>query len=232
MSPYYTDDFCTIYHGDCREVLPQITAGSIVTDPPYGVGVKYGDGYDDARKAYWPWFQTVLDAMLASACAPVVFTHQIKALEKIHGWDWVGVWNKPGSFTCRVGNSSLLPHWEPIFIFKVFGQGTSSQYRSDVYTFNPIPGGNKAGRARGRIGRSKWAAGEHVGHPCPKPEGFMRELIATFAQDQDVPVVDPFMGSGTTLAASKMEARTAIGIEIEEKYCEIAANRLRQEVLW
>jgi hypothetical protein len=68
------------------------------------------------------------------------------------------------------------------------------------------------------------------GHPCPKPEGWMRWLVNLVSQPGEV-VVDPFAGSGTTLVAAKRLGRRAIGIEIEEKYCEIAAKRLQQEAL-
>lgn len=69
------------------------------------------------------------------------------------------------------------------------------------------------------------------GHPCPKPIGWMRWAVSMASLDSET-VIDPFMGSGTTLRAAKDLGRRAIGIEIEERYCEIAAKRLSQEVLW
>jgi DNA modification methylase len=69
------------------------------------------------------------------------------------------------------------------------------------------------------------------GHPCPKPLKLMRQLVSSLSTDDGV-VVDPFIGSGTTLRAAKDLGRKAIGIEIEERYCEIAAKRLGQEVLF
>jgi hypothetical protein len=67
-------------------------------------------------------------------------------------------------------------------------------------------------------------------HPCPKPESLMRELVALFSDDGET-ILDPFMGSGTTLVAAKRLGRKGIGIELEEKYCEIAARRLAQGAL-
>jgi site-specific DNA-methyltransferase (adenine-specific) len=71
---------------------------------------------------------------------------------------------------------------------------------------------------------------EKNGHPCPKPLGLMRWLVARVSKPNET-VLDPFMGSGTTLLAAKDMGHRAIGIEIEERYCEIAAKRLSQEVL-
>jgi DNA modification methylase len=71
--------------------------------------------------------------------------------------------------------------------------------------------------------------GEKNGHPCPKPLSWMRWLVSLGSRVGET-VLDPFMGSGTTLVAAKQLYRNAIGIEIEERYCEIAAKRLSQEV--
>lgn len=83
---------------------------------------------------------------------------------------------------------------------------------SDVWTFQPPAGNNR------------W------GHPTQKPESLIGHIVETCSRDEDV-ILDPFMGSGTTLRVAKELGRKAIGIEIEEKYCEIAAKRLAQEVL-
>ena len=57
MKPYYEEPGITIYHGDCRDILPHLPKVDLVlTDPPYGVGIKYGPSYDDDRTGYWEWF--------------------------------------------------------------------------------------------------------------------------------------------------------------------------------
>ena len=224
MKAYYEHAGITIYHGDCREVLPTLPLGMVgVTDPPYGCGVKYGI-YDDDPETYWRWFLPCL-IFLQEHLRPLVFTHRNAALSKITGADWIGVWNKPGAFGSRIGNSCILPHWEPIFMFGIHGMGTKSIYTSDVFTYNP----NNNGAGISDIGREKWKNGDFDYHPCPKPEGIYRDFITVFAQNSET-ICDPFMGSGTTLRAAKDLGRKAIGIEIEEKYCEIAAKRLSQEV--
>lgn len=224
--PYYSDDAVTIYHGDCREILPSLAPIPLVlTDPPYGVGVKYGDGYDDSPKTYWPWFHDTLRVMRGSA-RTLIFTHRVKALAEIHEWDWIGVWNKPYAGGARIGNSPVLPHWEPIFMFGIHALGVHGQHAADVFTVSP----HKTGEPAGDIGRAKWEKANHVGHPCPKPLELYSRLIQAFTQPGDL-VVDPFMGSGTTLRAAKDLGRKAVGIEIEERFCSSAAARLQQEVM-
>ena len=100
-------------------------------------------------------------------------------------------------------------------------------------TFSPILYYGKDYRAgRGALpnGIQVTESAEINGHPCPKPILAWKWLLAKVSEPTDV-IIDPFMGSGTTLRAAKDLSRRAIGIEIEERYCEIAANRLRQEVL-
>lgn len=89
----------------------------------------------------------------------------------------------------------------------------------------------RAGIGQLPSGISVTEASEKNGHPCPKPFTAWRWLLHKLAPEPHETIHDPFSGSGTTLVASKQMGRKAIGIEIEERYCEIAANRLRQEVL-
>ena len=227
LRAYYEDEFSTIFLGDCRKVLPDLS-GTIdaVFDPPYGVGVQYGAGYDDSRKDYWEWFRGTLER-IRLRCRVVVFTHRVPALRELHGWDWVGPWCKPGAFGSRIGNSCVLPHWEPVFMYGIHGLGTKSHYRSDVFNYNP----KRAGSRNRHIGREKWQKENAAPHPCPKPLALFDDLIRAFSQD-DAVILDPFMGSGTTLVAAKQLGRKSIGIEISEAFCEVAANRLRQQTLW
>lgn len=226
MKPYYEADGVALYLGDCREVLPEVrgVAQLILTDPPYGVGVKYGPLYDDDRDTYWQWFLPTIDLM-RKAAPRVVFTHRVAALHHITGWDWVGVWHKPGAFGARVGNSAVLPHWEPIFMYGIHDGGTRSEYIPDVLSINPQP---SAGLSA--LGRDKWKTEGFTAHPCQKPLDLYQRLLRAFLDDQAV-VCDPFAGSGTTLVAAKNLGRKAIGVELHERYCEIAAQRLSQGVL-
>lgn len=224
MTPYYDDGTCVIYHGDCRDLIPRLAADLVLTDPPYGVGVRYGGEFDDFREDYWEWFAGMVEIM-RDAAPVVVFTHRVTALQHLLGWQWVGVWHKPLSAGVRVGNSPVLPHWEPIFMYGIHSLGTKREMFSDVWSQNPIRVGN--GALRGREG---WARVDTSGHPTPKPPKLYGALVRAFS-DEGATVLDPFMGSGTTLREAKDLGRRAIGIEIEERYCEIAAKRLSQEVL-
>lgn len=228
MKPYYADPHVSIFHGDCREILPELSAGGginmVLTDPPYGCDLVYGDSYRDDRETYWQWFLPCIE-LIRTHCKTLVFTHRVASLQHVRGQDWVGVWHKPCAMGARIGNSCVLPHWEPIFMFGIHGAGVASEYLPDVIVCNPDRAGNNS-----EIGRAKWKTTQNAPHPCPKPIELFARLLQAFSY-MDGPVVDPFMGIGTTLRAAKDLGRKAIGIEIEEKYCEIAARRMAQEVL-
>jgi len=199
VTPYYSEPGITIYHGDCRDILPHLPKVDLVlTDPPYGINLDYGI-CKDSEDGYWEWFLPFLQ-QLRNHSAAVVFTHRQNALRKVTDYDWVAVWNKPMAFGHRIGK--WLPHWEPIFIY-----GVPNNFSFDVFTHTTA---------------------KPDGHPSPKPIKLMRHILEVFS---DGTILDPFMGSGTTLVAAKQLGRRAIGIEIEEKYVKIAIDRLRQEVL-
>ena len=96
-----------------------------------------------------------------------------------------------------------------------------------VYHFSPDPAKRRSDVIRTAVPFENATGSEYLGHPTQKPVGLMRELLGKV----EGTILDPFMGSGTTLRAAKDLGRKAIGIEIEERYCEIAAKRLSQEVL-
>lgn len=211
-----------LYNADCREVLPHLPpSDAIIMDPPYGVGIKYGPNYNDARKDYWEWFRATLDAIRAY-CPHVLFTHRVTALRHIHDADWISVWHKPGSFGARVGNSYVLPHWEPIFMYGIHATGTKSEYMADVLSINP----EKANAGAVGMGREKWDAEGFASHPTPKPLSLMKKLVSVAAQSPGMTVCDPFMGSGTTGVAAVQMGRKFIGCEIEPRHFDACCKRL------
>ena len=205
MKPYYSHAGITIYHGDCREILPQLEAGLIVTDPPYGVGKDYGEGSIDNLET----FKAAITMIAASGLQAAVIISASRIFDVPVRPQWTGVWNKPYSASGLL-SYPIYPHWDAILFYALKGNFLGNNgHRSDVFEFSPTR--------------------PDEGHPTPKPTDLMQELIH-FLPARGV-VLDPFAGSGSTLIAAKLLNRNAIGIEIEEKYCEIAAKRLSQEVL-
>lgn len=223
MKPYYEHAGITIYHGDCREVLPGIAADVIVTDPPFGIGDAPNPTHDRTGKrtgAVNDWhppseWDVDLDPSwlpLALAFGPVaMFGHWRKraAFEAACGMEPRAeiVWAKD----CHVGPPCpVAARDERIWVFSRAAINPA-RFETSVWDEPIIP---------------TWA---HRHHKNEKPLALMKRLIAWLSKDGTV--LDPFMGSGTTLRAAKDLGRKAIGIEIEERYCEIAAKRLAQEVL-
>ena len=199
-----------IYHADCREILPLLPDKSVdlvLTDPPYGVGVDYGTGKESDRRSI-EWLLPVLAECRRISAVTVWSPGTVNMVEWISSTApyWVGVWHK-------VNQCSRSPlgfgAWEPICFYFDSGLGEYAHLGQDSWSI-PIAQQSEA-----------------QGHPCPKLLKFWRMLIASDSSS----IIDPFMGSGTTLVAAKQLGRRAIGIEIQEKYCEIAVNRLRQEML-
>ena len=214
MTPYYADDAVTIYHGDCREILPHIAGDVVLTDPPYGVGVAY-DGYADTTEA--------LDALIADVCpilravAPV--TALTPGIANVHRYPpptWLLAWvqENSGTGSCPWGFNV----WQPVLV-----------YGPDPYLSRGM--GRRPDLIKSAASSKELGALKLAGHPCPKPLVGWRRIAARLTPLGTETIVDPFMGSGTTLEAAKYAGRRAIGIELSERYCEIAARRCAQEVL-
>ena len=236
MTPYYQDGLVTIYHGDCREWMPFLGTAStqadvIVTDPPYDlVGNEVGASLvvTTPNVAIFGWPEPLVRIAMAAGRVPD---------------DWI-VWWPTNAALRRWGPKDQTPREsEHIAIFGVvrWVHGAPSTETGDKLslTNRPMTAGARGSVRRSPLGK-KW--GDVWTDPSPglgfqsdsrlhvneKPLSVMVRLLNVVA---DGTVLDPFMGSGTTLAAAKSLGRPSIGIEIEERNCEIAANRCRQEVL-
>jgi site-specific DNA-methyltransferase (adenine-specific) len=218
MKPYYKDDYCEIWHGDCREILPSLPkCDLLLTDPPYGIEQKEkGSGSNALRgkATYSEAFDDTPD-YIKSVVVPLIRT----------GFSLTGrVVVTPG---CRC--AFLYPQPSDIgAIHYPACEGFSRWGVSDcdlILYYGKCPHGNT-----GRKSFDSFESGEKNGHPCAKPIKLWTKILALSSNTGDT-ILDPFMGSGTTLRAAKDLQRKSIGIEIEEKYCEIAAKRLAQEVL-
>lgn len=206
MKPYYEHNGITIYHGDCRDVIPNLRVDCVVTDPPYGIGFTYPT-WDDTL-ANWEKLMDETVPMMRDAAAFVVMPSC--AINRLPWWyakhrpDWLLAWYKgsPGH-AAAIGFNDWEPH---------LAWGKPHKPMHDYWS-------------------TKCGFADTDGHPCPKPLPWALWLVQRCCPEDGI-VLDPFVGSGTTLRAAKDLGRKAIGIEIEERYCEIAANRLAQEVLF
>lgn len=198
MKPYYQESGIEIYHGDCRDVLPQLPALDLVlTDPPYGVALE-GSSWDRSIPTPHEWLYP-----LFGKAKTILITCGNGNQNYYPQPNWTLAWFRPGSIQ-RVLRAGGFSHWEPVLLY---GENRFSFDAKQFAATNPDA---------------------KNGHPCPKPLPLFKWLIGGSGAKA---CCDPFMGSGTSLRAAKDLGLAAIGIEISEAYCEIAANRLRQEVL-
>ena len=211
MKPYYQDSSVTIYHGDSREFLSNAPAcfktDLVLTDPPYGVGVEYGTFQDTAENVSALVKEIV--PLCISKSRTVALTCGTRQIHFYPPPTWILCWlNRAGSFSNPWGFTC----WQPVLV-----------YGPDPFLARSM------GSRPDVIEHSETA--EKNGHPVPKPEGFWKKLLCRVCLPTDS-VFDPFMGSGTTLRVAKDMGMKAVGVDIEERYCEIAAKRMAQEVLF
>ncbi len=251
MKAYYSDSHVSIYHGDCLDVLGSLTGADVkcaVTSPPYntlgaripssGSGKMAGDawlakvserGYaDDMSEAEYAEWQAYVAGAIARCCDPgasFFYNHKIRYRDgaPIHPIDLVRtftgwrlrqelIWARDGGMALNA--RMFCPSDERIY-WLVLGDAAhvwNQQSATDMTVW----------KIRQEIGMD--------GHPCPFPIGLPSRCIQATTVPNDT-VLDPFMGSGTTLRAAKNLGRQAIGIEREERFCELAAKRMSQEVL-
>jgi site-specific DNA-methyltransferase (adenine-specific) len=210
MSIYYADESVTLFHGDCREVTAWLDADVLVTDPPYGI-----DYHSNQRR------QTLARSIAgdkdARARDDVLFYWGDRPALVFGTWRIprpaatraLLVWDTKGALGMGAMDLPWKPAHQEIY---VLGKGFKGRRDSDVLTVAPV-------QSLGYNGRE---------HPHEKPVTLMKQLIAKCPPGT---VADPFAGSGSTLVAAKQLGRKAIGVELEERYCEVVAKRLAQGVL-
>jgi len=224
MKPYHEQSGITIYHGDSRDILPLLDVGLdvIITDPPYDQTTHEG-ARRDAKSRLSPIDFSPIDPswvvpmLLSTSCSGWIICfcsmEMLGDYKRNAGEWWVrsGFWHRTNGTPQFSGDRPAQP-----------GEGLAIMH--------------------GPNSKKSWSRGGHQAfwetsisssglHPTGKPLKLMQMLVNDFTEPGQL-ILDPFMGSGTTLLAAKNLGRKAIGIEIEEKYCEIAARRLRQETLF
>jgi DNA modification methylase len=210
--PYYDHAGITIYHGDCREILPEIPAGSVdlvLTDPPYGIG----------------WDGRVTRGKNGTGATGPTRNYGVRIVGDEQPVDLAGILSFPAAIVWGFQHySNKLPAGSVLVWLKRYDDGFGSFLSDADLAWMSTGHGVYCMRDVSLQSQSKDRS-----HPTQKPVPLMRWCLG-FAPDA-LTILDPFMGSGTTLVAAKQLGRRAIGIEIEEKYCEIAVRRLSQEML-
>lgn len=241
-APYYRDDAVTIYHGDCREIVPMLGRfDALITDPPYSSGgqfrsdrsqnpsVKYvntdsiitcrkefsGDNLDQRAFLSWAgmWLAQCHDKANDGAVV-MLFTdwRQLPTMTDAlqhGGWVW----------------RNLVTWWKPGVRMQRGRFSGSAEYV--VYGSRGVPSEGEASPQN--VLRVSGLSGDEKDHIAEKPVELMRELVSVTIPNATI--LDPFAGSGTTGRAAKDLGRKCVLIEREERYCEIAAKRMAQEVL-
>lgn len=240
MQPYFDDGQCVIYHADARELLPQLTWDAIVADPPYGTGWYETD--TDVTRELVPLVQRGRACVFGYAERLV----RLCLLAQVVPSEWITWW--PTNGACRGFNlSGARNESEAIAFFGTHRVALLREPRSEAskrvlkyehaspaHARQLLSNGDPASRRVSDVWR--YAApglgflGSQRVHTNEKPLALMRRLVEAEAAPGEL-VLDPFMGSGTTLRAAKDLGRRAIGIELEERHCETAARRLSQQVL-
>lgn len=227
MGIYYEDERLTLYHGDCTEVLAGMADSSVkvvITDPPYTErthsNAKTNKGKGHGVKAIE--FSAFTDEDLARSlkeCGRVSEGWVIATLAYQHAFELeknppeglrplrMGVWVKTNPMP-QISADRPGQGWEAIAYL----------HRDDT---KPSWNGG------GTHGNYIHAVVQNEGHPTVKPLPMLQDMVRKFTKPGDT-ILDPFAGSGTTLRAALDEGRKAIGVEIDERYCEIIAKRVSQ----
>lgn len=211
MSLYYQDEHVALYHGDClKEHREWLEADVLVSDVPYGVDYNSGARRDTlARSIAGDKGTGARDDALSAFSGKPALIFGTWRIPRPTGTRQVLIWDTKGALGMGAMDLPWKPAHQEVY---VIGSGFSGKRTTDVLTYAPVQSMSRNGRE----------------HPHQKPISLMRDLIA---KCPDGTIAAPFAGSGSTLVAAKLLGRKSIGVELEERYCEIIAKRCSQEVL-
>ena len=207
----------TLYHGDCLELTDWVKADVLVTDPPYGIawkGITTGlnKGFEKFKDGIaGDKTPEIRDAVLELWGQKPAIVFGSWRIDRPPQTEHRLIWHKAGMPPGPL-NAPFMSQDEEIYVLGAGFVSTSPPQRSVIRTNEH---------------RSSEVA--RIGHPTPKPIGLMELLIDRTPAGI---IADPFAGSGATLIAARNKGRQVIGVELEERYCEIIANRLQQHTLF
>lgn len=223
MAPYYEDDQVTLWHGDCREIIGWLAADVLVTDPPYGRGWTSGQGMTNSfgrgngSKAHGGIANdqdcTTRDAALALWGDRLAIVFGDLLITQPAGAVQACIYAKPLDAGIKGARAGRRRDAEAIYLVGPWPAGVGGE--SSIIRTNGLVAGPRGIATR-------------IGHPHAKPLDVMETLIGMCPPGA---IVDPFAGSGSTLVAARQIGRRAVGVEIEERYCEVIASRLSQGTL-
>lgn len=229
MSIYYQDEYVTLHHGDALDILPTLAAGSVshvVTDPPYILhagssatrGSKTGGWADMMNASLWfaAWYREVKRALKHTG-----------SLWTFGNWRTLPVMMR-AAIDADLTAASLLV-WDKDWIGPAGPQQLRTQH--EICLVLCREGFKLPDRSQGDVLRIKASASKPTGHPAEKPVHLLRRIIELTGASPGDTILDPFAGSATASVAAKAAGIQSIAIEAEERWCEVAANRLSQGVL-
>jgi site-specific DNA-methyltransferase (adenine-specific) len=217
MKPYYQDEFVTLFHGDCLEITDWLSADVLVTDPPYGIDWSPNKGAYRGAGSQVRLSKIIANDSTIEARDEALKLWGDKPAIAFGSWRMPRpintkhrlIWHKKGQAP-GPANAPFMTQDEEIYIIGEGFISTSPPMRSVITTTE-----------------ARSVEVTKIGHPTPKPIGLMELLISRCPEGV---IADPFAGSGATLIAARNLGRKVIGVELEEKYCELIANRLGQAV--
>jgi len=240
MKPYYQDEYVTIYHGDCREILPELPMVDLVlTDPPYSSGTRQATnrtaGNIPKRGEKWNSERAgiIWDTSFSSFGLSVFMNWFYRAIKSnmkdgAHIYTFID-WRQYPLLTMSIEGAGLFVNNLLVWDKGVYALGGNYRSQHELIVF--ASNGTARPLQRHDLGNVLYAKRVSNGeHPTEKPVDLLEQIIRIATVEGDN-ILDTFMGIGSTLVAAKKLNRKCIGIEIEEKYCEIAANRCRQMVM-
>lgn len=259
VKPYYEHAGITIYHGDCVEVLTDVApfTDHTITDPPYardvyvrlsGPNTKTGSGTPGRLKVPRGKKGIPMNHLKTGGSLQRLAVGDIGHIDDILKAVALNIGALTKRWAIVFSDVEACHKWREALVASSMtyirtGAWVKPDAMPQMTGDRPAVGFEPCTIAHG-LAPKRWNGGGHPAvwthyiskgherpdHPCPKPEALMLELVRLFT-DYGETILDPFMGSGTTLLAAKRLGRKAVGIEREERFCEIAAKRLSQEAL-